>query len=248
MINKSNISRVLTFSVALAGIIVFGAAVQTNAQSRDPFVKPGYAKTRQAGPATGKGAPKAPVIPGVPPIEQRIEYYKRLRESAAANGAPLPKVTSVLTLGEMAVSGIFKTPRGYAAMVEAMPIKLSYTIYPGEKFFDGQLVAVEENRLVFKKVTKVGKGKFVASVENKPLRQYSTKSQIEGTAPVQTADNQAQASNDNSSRPAASENSEAKSAAPAAIISTLDEMNMQKSEPEKTAKNGKKPVKVAKNK
>ena len=125
MINKSNISRVLTFSVALAGIIVFGAAVQTNAQSRDPFVKPGYAKTRQAGPATGKGAPKAPVIPGVPPIEQRIEYYKRLRESAAANGAPLPKVTSVLTLGEMAVTGIFKTPRGYAAMVEAMPIKLS---------------------------------------------------------------------------------------------------------------------------
>ena len=41
-------------------------------------------------------------------------------------------------------------------MVEATPIKLSYTIYPGEKFFDGQLVAVEENRLVFRKVTKVG--------------------------------------------------------------------------------------------
>jgi hypothetical protein len=249
MINKSNISRVLSFSVALAGIIVFCAAVQTNAQSRDPFVKPGYARTRQAGgPVAGKGAPKVPVTPGVPPIEQRIEYYKRLRESAAASGAPLPKVTSVLTLNEMAVTGIFKTPRGYAAMVEAMPIKLSYTIYPGEKFFDGQLVAVEENRLVFKKITKVAKGKFVASVENKPLRQYSTKSQIEGTAPVQTADNQAQASNDNSSRPAASENSEAKSAAPAAIISPLDEMNMQKSEPEKTAKNGKKPVKVAKNK
>jgi hypothetical protein len=50
----------------------------------------------------------------------------------------------------MSVTGIFKTPRGYAAMVEAAPIKLSYTIYPGEKFFDGQLVAVEENRLVFR--------------------------------------------------------------------------------------------------
>ncbi len=46
-------------------------------------------------------------------------------------------------------------------MVEATPIKLSYTIYPGEKFFDGQLVAVEENRLVFRTVTKIGNGKFV---------------------------------------------------------------------------------------
>lgn len=250
MINKSNISRVLRFSVVLAGIIVYGAVAQTHAQNRDPFMKPGYAKTRQpGGPATGKGAPKASEIPGLPPIEQRIEYYKRLRESAAASGAPLPKVTSVLTLNEMAVTGIFKTPRGYAAMVEAMPIKLSYTIYPGEKFFDGQLVAVEENKLVFRKITKVGKGKFVASVENKPLRQYSNKSQIEGTAPVQTAEEQAQASNNKGNRPAASDSKAAKPEAPPAIISPLDEMNMpQKGEPEKTAKSVKKAVKVAKNK
>ena len=97
-------------------------------------------------------------------------------------------MTSVLTLNEMAVTGIFKTPRGYAAMVEATPIKLSYTIYPGEKFFDGQLVAVEENRLVFRKVTKIGDGKFVASVENKPLKRiHDRKAQIEGTAPTDTA-------------------------------------------------------------
>ncbi|MBN8105900.1 hypothetical protein, partial [Vibrio vulnificus] len=76
-------------------------------------------------------------------------------------------------LSELAVTGIFKTPRGYAAMVEATPIKLSYTIYPGDRFFDGQLVAVEENRLVFRKVTKMSNGKFVASVENKPLRKYT---------------------------------------------------------------------------
>ena len=103
----------------------------------------------------------------MPTIEQRIEFFKRLRETAAMNNQPLPKVTSVLTLNEMAVTGIFKTPRGYAAMVEAVPIKLTYTIYPGEKFFDGQLVAVEENRLVFRKVTKMGQNKFVASLRTK---------------------------------------------------------------------------------
>ena len=36
-------------------------------------------------------------------------------------------------------------------MIEATPIKLSYVIYPGELFYDGQLVAIEENRLVFRR-------------------------------------------------------------------------------------------------
>jgi hypothetical protein len=176
--------------MAAATLLMSGSLFQANAQ-RDPFAKPGYMKPKTpgpTGPATGRpGSPAAPNF-GPPAIEARIEYFKRLRETAAANGAPLPKVTSVLTLNEMAVTGIFKTPRGYAAMVEATPIKLSYTIYPGEKFFDGQLVAVEENRLVFRKVTKVGEGKFVASVENKPLRKYTVRSEIEGTAPTQPAE------------------------------------------------------------
>jgi len=175
--------------MAAATLLVSGSLFQANAQ-RDPFAKPGYMKPKTATP-TGTGKPGMPAPPpnfGPPAIEARIEYFKRLRETAAANGSPLPKVTSVLTLNEMAVTGIFKTPRGYAAMVEATPIKLSYTIYPGEKFFDGQLVAVEENRLVFRKVTKVGEGKFVASVENKPLRKYTVRSEIEGTAPTQPAE------------------------------------------------------------
>ena len=71
-------------------------------------------------------------------------------------------------------------------MVEATPIKLSYTIYPGEKFFDGQLVAVEENRLIFRKVTKTSEGKFVASVENKPLRQFVSPGR--GYPPVQAGE------------------------------------------------------------
>jgi hypothetical protein len=154
----------------------------------------------------------------VPSIDQRIDYYKRVRAAAAANNAPVPKVTSVLTLGEMAVTGIFRTPRGYAAMVEATPIKLSYMIYPGEKFFDGQLVAVEENNLVFRRVTKTGKDKFVSSVMNMPLRKYTDRQQIEGTAPT----SETMASN----QPAASSSQEGdKSATPKPIVSPVDEMN-----------------------
>lgn len=247
MKNLSNTNRFIGLAiVAVAVVLLVGQSSQISAQARDPFAKAPYMRpkvTAPVGTLGGKsaksGASAVPVNYGPPMIDARIEYYKRQREAAAAAGQPLPKVTSVLTLNEMTVTGIFKTPRGWAAMVEATPIKLSYTIYPGEKFFDGQLVAVEENRLVFRKVTKTGPNKFVASVENKPLQLFTMKAQIEGTAtsgsdkPVQAASNAAPG------QPIAM---------PASIISPLDEMNRQPADTDKgRGKNVKKPVKVAKN-
>ncbi len=67
--------------------------------------------------------------------------------------------------------GIFRTPRGYAAMVQATPISLSYVIYPGEKFYDGMLVAIEETRLVFRRETVWTDGRREVAVDTKPLRQ-----------------------------------------------------------------------------
>ena len=253
MTNISKLKRIVClYAIAAAVVLVSGIFSQINAQ-RDPFAKPGYMKPKPTvvPSATGKGAkqitPPVPVNYGPPAIEARIEYFKHLRETAAAAGAPIPKVTSVLTLNEMSVTGIFKTPRGYAAMVEATPIKLSYTIYPGEKFFDGQLVAVEENRLVFRKVTKVGEGKFVASVENKPLKQYTTRAQIEGTAPTQPADKPVETA---SLTPQTAGKTPVKDAKPTSnpFLSPVDEMNKQPAESEKPAKDAKKPAKVAKNK
>jgi hypothetical protein len=143
----------------------------------------------------------------------------------------------------MAVTGIFHTPRGYAAMVEATPIKLSYTIYPGEKFFDGQLVAVEENRLVFRKVVKTGPGKFVASVEHKPLRQQSVREQ------VQTASAAPAGTDTPAAAPVQAAQNSPAPAAPAVMVSPLDEMNSQpaKEEAGKAAKVVKKTGKVARN-
>lgn len=275
MMTKSKIKSLLNVSLAVGAIVLMnGIASSINAQNRDPFAQPGWAKPVNPNPNPG-GKPKAdkPKPVGPPPvsivlapsIEQRIAYYKNLRESAAINGQELPKVTSVLTLDEMAVIGIFRTPRGYAAMVEAKPIKLSYTIYPGEKFFDGQLVAIEENRLVFRKVTKMSNNKFTSSVENKTLRQYTVEQEVQGTAPVQQS-----ATTVKTEEPAAAQQQTVlvpkdgqtpnATAAPSAIVSPLDEMNRQpvedpkKAESEKAAKGKqpakkvKKPVKVADNK
>ncbi len=261
MINKSKIFRIIALSLSIAGfVLINGHFIDADAQ-RDPFSKPGWARSREPRTggvrSTGTGVKKsgpAPVVgSSVPAIERRIEFYKRLREGAAADGRPLPKVTSVLTLDEMTVIGIFRTPRGFAAMVEATPIKLSYTIYPGEKFFDGQLVAVEENRLVFRKVTKMSNGKFIASVENKALRRYTDREVVQGTAPTQT-DGKPPETVANYQPPAA--DATPNKVTPATpIISPLDEMNKQapadpaKDKPKKASKKApKKPVKIARRK
>ena len=256
MTNKAQILRFLGMSLAIAGFVLIGGSLtELTAQNRDPFAKPGWARKPDD---DGKGGIKKPTGPpvdlGAPAIEQRIDYYKRVRESAAANGQAIPKVTSVLTLNEMSVTGIFRTPRGYAAMVEAVPLRLSYTIYPGDKFFDGQLVAVEENRLVFRRVTKLSNGKFVSAVENKPLRKYSDREQIQGTAPVES-DNRASAAPSNGQAPQASQVLGAKPSQP--VVSPLEEMNRQvpsatdkdPSAPDKDKKKeSKKTAKVAKSK
>lgn len=249
MINKSKITRIVSLNLFAAAMVLTGGNFFEAAAQRDPFVKPGWARTREARPSIPGGGKKGgPVVElGVPAIDRRIEFYKRQRESAAALGQTLPKVTSVLTLDELAVTGIFRTPRGYAAMVEAMPIKLSYTIYPGDKFFDGQLVAVEENRLVFRRVTKVGAGKFVSAVENKALRQYTDREQIQGTAPVQAEIKPSDASVDT----AATQTATAPKVVPGPVVSPLEEMNrLAKPEIVKAKAKGesRKPVKVAKNK
>lgn len=260
MFNRSKMTRLLSLSLAALGFILIGGHFShADAQKRDPFETPSWKKPKKppTPPGTtvttdknGKKLPP-PVMPvEAPPIEARINYYKNLREQAAVNGLPLPKVTSVLTLNEMTVTGIFKTPRGFAAMVSANPIQLSYTIYPGEKFFDGQLVAIEENRLTFRKVTKMSNGKFISSVENKALREYTTKQQIQGTVPTEsnTAAKTEVVNNNTTTTPT---EDKSKTNTPAVIISPVDEMNKQpESKPEDSVKDknkkNKKPTKVAK--
>jgi len=250
MIIKSKSVRFLSLAMLAAAVLFVSGHFSEASAQRDPFVKPAWAKTRDAKVGTSGTVKKTGPIEnfGAPAIQQRIEYYKRLREDSVANGQPVPKVTSVLTLNELAVTGIFKTPRGYAAMVEAVPIKLSYTVYPGDKFFDGQLVAVEENRVVFRKVTKVGTGKFVSSVENKTLRKFTDRETIQGTAP--SAESTA-ASDAPVNTPPVNPVDGDKKVAITPVVSPLSEMDKQAKEAPATAKSGKdakKPVKVARKK
>jgi hypothetical protein len=137
-----------------------GSAVVQKTSGRDPFKRyEPVVKTK----SMSKLEP--------PSIQARIDRYRAQKLAAASAHVAPPKPTTALLLSEMQVTGIFRTPRGWAAMVEATPIKLSYVIYPGETFFDGQLVAIEETRLVFRRDVIWADGRREKSVEIKPLRQ-----------------------------------------------------------------------------
>lgn len=193
----------------LAALIAFGSVEQASAQTRDPFSKPVVRVAKKSGDISlgkvkkEKPVPPPPIVVVAPSIQQRIEGYKVLRMRAIEAGIPVPKPTTVLTIDEMQVLGIFRTPRGAAAMVEATPIKLTYTIYPGEKFYDGQLVAIEENRAVFRRTVKMSDGKVITSAENKGLKVPALN---EMSVPyVETASNaQQSATNPTATVPAAS--------------------------------------------
>ena len=175
-----NYERIIRLSLALgiAATTITASSVLVNAQEaskpeapakqarkggRDPFKK--YEPPVKPVKATTKLEP--------PPIQVRIERYRAQKLAAAAAHVPPPKPTTALLISEMQVTGIFRTPRGWAAMIEATPIKLSYVIYPGEAFFDGQLVAIEENNLTFRRDIVWLDGRREKSTEVKPLRKPS---------------------------------------------------------------------------
>jgi len=172
--SKRTVRRTLR-AAATSALLVLCASAAGAAQDasstyrgtpRDPFAryKPPVRRKVEAKKAM-------PVTP--PDVEARIENYKAQKVAAMNSQRPAPKPTTALLLSELQVTGIFRTPRGYAAMVEATPIKLSYVVYPGEPFYDGMLVAIEETRLVFRRQTRWTDGRVEVAVETKPLRQPS---------------------------------------------------------------------------
>jgi hypothetical protein len=144
---------------------------------RDPFKK--YEAPRPVGRKSGV------IIP--PSIQERIEQYKAQKVAAMNARMAAPKPTTALLLSELQVVGISRTPRGYAAIVEATPIKLTYVIYPGERFYNGQLVAIEDNRLVFRRETVFADGRRDSTMELKALRPPTSVNALSATKTAATA-------------------------------------------------------------
>src|SRR6201988_4970315 len=182
MSHEKNIARVRFISNWLASLLgavmllVSGIVVTAMAQEQQPE-KPVTKRVASGRDPFRKYEPPKPTVKRsmnqspIPSIQDRISNYKAQKAAAMSARMPAPKPPTALLLSEIQVIGISRSPRGYAAIVEATPIKLSYVIYPGEPFYDGQLVAIEDNRLVFRRETVFTDGPRQKAVEYKPLRQ-----------------------------------------------------------------------------
>jgi hypothetical protein len=175
----NNPKRLGIVGLLLSGSIALGATTVVVAQDTETKQET-TAKTRNVNggrdPFKKYEPPKVVIkrIAGevmIPSIQERINMYKAQKQAAMNARMPAPKPTTALLLNEIQVIGITRTPRGYAAIVEATPIKLSYVIYPGEPFYDGQLVAIEDKSLIFRHETIYTDGRRVKNVETKLLRQ-----------------------------------------------------------------------------
>jgi len=171
------LSRTVPFLLSAALLVASGFAIGVMGQETQPE-KPAATKKFGGGrdPFRKYEAPpplmkRVAGLALIPTIQDRISQYKQQKVAAMNARMPAPKPTTALLLNEIQVIGISRSPRGYAAIIEATPIKLSYVIYPGEPFYDGQLVAIEDNRLVFRRETVFTDGRRELKVEHKPLRQ-----------------------------------------------------------------------------
>ena len=182
MMHEKKTSRV-QFAASLLGVVILvtGGLVLTavaqetkETQPQKPATKRVFAGGRDPVRKYEPPRPTMKRIAGqspIPSIQERINSYKEQKAAAMQARMPAPKPTTALLLSEIQVIGISRSPRGYAAIVQATPINLSYVIYPGESFYDGQLVAIEDNRLVFRRETVFLDGRRERAVEYKPLRQ-----------------------------------------------------------------------------
>jgi hypothetical protein len=175
----------------LALLVAGGALVTVRAQDQTtPAPAPKKVKIESGRDPFGKPKVAAVVVKKVvgpitpPSIEDRIAQYRAQKIAAMNAHVPAPKPTSAFLLSEVQVIGISRTPRGYAAIVEATPIKMSYVVYPGERFYDAQLVAVEDSRLVFRHEIVWTDGRREQTVERKALRQITA---VEAMSVVKTA-------------------------------------------------------------
>jgi hypothetical protein len=172
-------------------VLISGMASTATAQETEPPAKKPAKRSVSAGrdPFKKYEPPRAAVVrtsreeSPIPTIQERLTNYKAQKVAAMNARMPAPKPTTALLLNEIQVIGISRSPRGYAAIVEATPIKLTYVIYPGEPFFDGQLVAIEDNRLVFRRETVFADGRRERSVEYKALRQPTPVNSMSATSP-----------------------------------------------------------------
>lgn len=73
-------------------------------------------------------------------------------QNRQAPRGPLPEGIAGLLIDEIDLTGIFKTSRGFVAQVVASNKAKSYLLREGDQLYDGDVVGISQNEVVFKQI------------------------------------------------------------------------------------------------
>jgi len=84
----------------------------------------------------------------------RRDPFKSLLAAREANEprGPRPEGIPGLLIDEVIISGIFRTPEGWLAQTQASNNEKSYLIRVGDQLYDGDVIAISANEVVFKQI------------------------------------------------------------------------------------------------
>jgi Tfp pilus assembly protein PilP len=148
--------RVLfTFALALASGVV---------SAQDPAQAPAAPAEQAAGVVAEAGAKIDEILEGEEAVLQGLAYsydpgnrrdpFKSLElgSNRPEIKGPLPEGIAGLLIDEIDLSGIFKTSRGFIAQVVAPNKNKSYLVRVGDQLYDGDVVRISQNEVVFKQI------------------------------------------------------------------------------------------------
>jgi Tfp pilus assembly protein PilP len=150
-------TRVLVLLAALA--VPAGVAAQESAPPAQPPVEAAPADA-----ASQAGAQIDEILAGEEAVlaggaysydpGNRRDPFKSLivGQNRQAPRGPLPEGIAGLLIDEIDLTGIFKTSRGFVAQVVASNKAKSYLLREGDQLYDGDVVGISQNEVVFKQI------------------------------------------------------------------------------------------------
>jgi Tfp pilus assembly protein PilP len=164
MMSKRLVSMALAV-LACGGLLVASAAAQTSSTTADP---------NAASPAPAPADPAASPSPTSSAIEDILQADEEVLEGSGytydpggrrdpfksllaaqertEQKGPRPAGIPGLLIDELTLTGIFKTGKGWVAQVQASNKDKSHLLRVGDQLFDGDVVSISANEVVFKQI------------------------------------------------------------------------------------------------
>jgi hypothetical protein len=92
------------------------------------------------------------VVSSYDPGNRRDPFRSLLRPPPAQDRLKRPPGVPGLLIDEITIKGIFRTAKGFVAQIAAHNQRKSFLLREGEQVFDGDVLRIEKNRVVFRQI------------------------------------------------------------------------------------------------